>query len=120
MIAEVKLWGAWDILQELYRWNDNADFASALAFVERISKRLTGSGSPLLGAVGKAYWHWRVEIANGFARTQSGRRFSNGIAEGLNNQIKSLKKISNGCLSFDRFRKRILLILTYSKGNGKP
>ena len=26
-----------------------------------------------------------------------------------------LKKISNGCLSFDRFRWRVLLILTYSK-----
>ena len=83
--------------------------------MERISKRLTGSGSPLLEAVGKAYWHWRVEIANGFARTQAGRRFSNGVAEGLNNRIKTLKKISNGCLNFERFRKRVLLTMTYSR-----
>ncbi len=108
------LWDGWAILQELLRWNSNADFDSAIAFVERISNRLIGTGNPRLEAVGRSYHHWRVEIANGFARTQSGRRFSNGVAEGLNNRIKTLKKISNGCLNFDRFRKRVLLILTYS------
>ena len=113
------LWDAWDILQELYRWNRNEDFASALAFVERIAGRLESSGSPLLSKVGATYRRWRVEIANGFARTQTGRRFSNGVAEGLNNRIKTLKKISNGCLSFDRFRRRVLLILTYSKPETK-
>ena len=113
------LWDAWDVLQELYRWHDNADFASALAFVERVSRKLVGSGSPLLESVGRTYWHWRVEIANGFARTQTGRRFSNGVAEGLNNRIKTLKKISNGCLNFERFRKRVLLIMTYAGKGGK-
>lgn len=108
------LWEGWSVLQELLRWHSNADFDSALAFVERIAGRLRDSGSPLLEAVGRSYSHWRVEIANGFARTQSGRRFSNGVAEGLNNRIKTLKKISNGCLNFDRFRRRALLILTYS------
>ena len=112
------LWDGWDILQELYRWNDASDFDSALSFVERISGRLIGSGSPLLETVGRTYRHWRVEIANGLARTQSGRRFSNGVAEGLNNRIKTLKKISNGCLNFERFRKRVLLIMTYSKKDG--
>lgn len=109
------LWDGWSILQELLRWHSNADFDSALAFVERIAGRLRNSGSPILETVGRSYSHWKVEIANGFARTQSGRRFSNGIAEGLNNRIKTLKKISNGCLNFERFRKRVLLIMTYSK-----
>ncbi len=109
------LWDGWSILQEVLRWNSNSDFDSALAFVERVSRRLVSSGSPLLETVGRSYAHWKVEIANGFARTQSGRRFSNGIAEGLNNRVKTLKKISNGCLNFERFRKRVLLILTYSR-----
>ena len=109
------LWEGYDILQELYKWNANEDFASALAFVERIAGRLHLSGSPLLQEVARSYRHWRVEIANGLARTQTGHRFSNGVAEGLNNRIKTLKKISNGCLNFERFRKRVLLIMTYSK-----
>ena len=113
------LWDGWDVLQELYRWHDNRDFDSALAFVERLARKLAGTGSPLLEAVGRSYWHWRVEIANGFARTQTGRRFSNGVAEGLNNRIKTLKKISNGCLNFERFRKRVLLAMTYSKAERK-
>ena len=37
------------------------------------------------------------------------------LGEGLNNRIKTLKKVSNGCLNFERFRKRDLLIMTYSK-----
>jgi transposase len=56
-----------------------------------------------------------VEIASGLARNQSGEHFSNGVAEGLNNQIKTIKKLANGYDNFGRFRKRVLLALTYSK-----
>jgi len=45
--------------------------------------------------------------------------FSRGGA-GLNNGIKTRKKISNGCPNFERFRKRVLLIMTYSKERRGP
>ena len=99
----------------LYRWHVYPTWTDAAAFVDRISAKLLGSASPLLQSVGRSYGKWRAQIANGLAANQLGVRLSNGIAEGLNNQIKTLKKVANGCTNFERFRKRVLLSLTYSK-----
>ena len=110
------LWDAWSILQELYDWDLYDSFTEALAFVERISKRLTSSPSELLKGVGRTYWKWRVEIANGLIRREGGKHFHNGVAESLNKEIKRLKTLSNGCVIFPRFRKRVLLILNKKKG----
>jgi transposase len=109
------LWDGYDILQELLSYREYDTFTEAIAFVERISGRLQSCPSELLKTVGRSYWHWRVEIASGLARNQSGEHFSNGVAEGLNNQIKTIKKLANGYDNFGRFRKRVLLALTYSK-----
>ena len=40
-----------------------------------------------------------------------GKRYSNGPAEGLNNAIKVLIKDANGYRNFERFRKRVLIVL---------
>lgn len=109
------LWEAWSSLQEMLTWRVYDTWTEAAEFVERIASRLAGSGSPLLESVGRSFGKWKAQIANGLARNQLGRRLSNGIAECLNNQIKTIKKVSNGCLNFERFRKRVLLCLTYSK-----
>ncbi len=58
---------------------------------------------------------WHVEITNGMAANDEGKRFSNSVAEGLNSRTKTLKKISNGCLSLSSLRKRVLPIMTYRK-----
>jgi transposase len=87
------LWDGYDILQELLSYREYDTFTEAIAFVERISGRLQSCPSELLKTVGRSYWHWRVEIASGLARNQSGEHFSNGVAEGLNNQIKTIKKV---------------------------
>ncbi len=109
------LWEAWSSLQEVLTWNVYGTWMEAAEFVERVASRLIGSGSPLLGKVGQSHRKWKAQIANGLSTNQGGRRLSNGIAECLNNQIKTIKKISNGCLNFERFRKRVLLILTYAR-----
>ena len=110
-----QLWEAWSSLQEILAWNRYSTWTEAADFVERVASRLIGSGSPLLEKVGQSYRKWKAQIANGLSTNQGGRRLSNGIAECLNNQIKTIKKISNGCVNFGRFRKRVLLVLTYSK-----
>ena len=106
-----KLWDGWSILQELYGWNKYDTFTEAQRFIERIAKRLLETSSDLLRSVGRTFWKWRIEIANGLVRRGGGIRFHNCVAEGLNEEIKKLKGISNGCVCFARFRKRILLIL---------
>ncbi len=109
------LWDGWSILQELYDWHDCRTFTEASDFVERIASKLLNASSEDLRKVGRTYRKWKAEIANSLAGNQTGKRFSNAIAEERNKDAKTLKTISNGCLNFSRFRKRALLILTYSK-----
>ncbi len=109
------LWTGYNILQELFRYTDYWTFEEALNFVLRISNRLENSDSILLKTVGKTYHKWRFEIANGFAKNQAHIHYTNAIAEGINNQIKTVIKSAYGYHNFERFRKRVMLILTYGK-----
>jgi transposase len=66
--------------------------------------------------VANTYHKWRNEIANAITvRNIDGKRYSNGPAEGLNYAIKTLIKDANGYKNFERFRKRVLLILGKKK-----
>lgn len=58
-----------------------------------------------LKEVAKTYSHWSYEIKNSFEVP-----YSNGIIEGFNNKIKTLKRIAFGFRNFKRFRTRILLL----------
>ena len=109
------LWTGYNILQELLHYSSYSTFEEALNFVLRIAKRLEETNSDLLKAVGKTYRKWRVEIANGFAKNQARVHYTNAIAEGINNQIKTIIKSAYGYHNFERFRKRVMLMLTYSK-----
>jgi transposase len=109
------LWEAHSCLQEFLSYDRYPDYGSALAFVERMAKKLQGSGNDLLRAVGSTYRRWRYEIASGLASNQNGGRITNGIAEAINNHIKTSIKSAYGYRNFERFRKRVMLIVTYSK-----
>lgn len=65
--------------------------------------------------VGQTYYKWRVGIATALAKNQFNLNLSNGIAEGLNNQLKTILKSAYGYQNFSRFRIRVLLILKYAK-----
>ena len=56
--------------------------------------------------------NWQTEILNTFEYP-----YSNGFAEGCNNQIKVLKRTGYGYRNFNRFRKRILHIFSYRSRN---
>lgn len=109
------LWEAENRLQELLHYQRYATFDEALRFVERVAKSLTDSPCEILKSVGRTYRHWRAEIANGLATSQNGARITNGIAEAINNVIKTIIKSAYGYRNFERFRKRVMLIVTYSK-----
>lgn len=107
------LWDGWMCLQELYRYTDKYAYEEAVNFINWISDKLLKSNNELLKAVGRTYHHWRFEIANGFNKRQTEIRYTNGIAEGLNNQLKTIIKSAYGYHNFERFRKRSMLIMTY-------
>ena len=106
---------AYNILQDLYRYDQKINFKEALEFVEFIAKRLADSGNDVLDSVGKTYRKWKVGIANGLARSQNHTKLTNAVAESLNNQLKTIIKSAYGYHNFKRFRNRALLIVTYGK-----
>lgn len=107
------LWDGWMCLQELFRYTDMYTYDEATNFVIWISEKLLKTNNELLKSVGKTYHKWRYEIANGFNKKQTKIRYTNAIAEGLNNQLKTIIKSAYGYHNFNRFRKRAMLIMTY-------
>lgn len=57
------------------------------------------------------YQNWIPSIAQALSPNSLNLNLSNGIAEGFNNKIKTIIKISYGYSDFVRFRKRALIIL---------
>ena len=84
-----------------------------MKFMERIIAKLTSSGNDLLCKVAETYDRWKAGIINGLARNQTGKRFSNAIAENNNTHIQRVIDVAYGYRNFKRFRARIMLILTY-------
>lgn len=109
-------WDAYQCLQDFYEYWRCRNFDQAILWIERIVKQFKDTGDDGLIKVANTYWKWRVEIANAITiRNESGNRYSNGPAEGLNNGIKTIIKDGNGYRNLDRLRKRILLILRKGK-----
>ena len=67
----------------------------------------------LLEKVADSYKKWEVGIIHGLAKNQTGRRFSNAIAENNNSHIQKVIDVAYGYRNFRRFRARVMLILTY-------
>ncbi len=116
VLKDKDLLEGYNILQDLYHYNQKQyTFSEALLFVESFAERLTSTGNEILSSVGYTYRKWVVEIANGLAKSQTGKHYANGIAENINNHLKTIIKLSYGYHNFERFRKRAMMIVTYRK-----
>lgn len=109
------LYLAYNTLQDLFRYELKFTYDEALRFIERIRDNLIFSSNELLKATGRSFHKWRFEIANAFSIKHNNIRYTNAIAESINNQIKTITKAAYGYKDFTRFRKRVLLTLTYGK-----
>ncbi len=106
-------WDGYVVLQELLHYDKYETFTEASKFIERIIAKLNSSGDELLMKVAASYQKWKVGIAVGLAKNQTGKRFSNAIAENNNSHIQRVIDVAYGYRNFKRFRARIMLILTY-------
>lgn len=106
-------WDGYNILQELLHYDLYETYSEANKFISRIIAKLNSSGDELLERVAMTYQKWRVGIINGLARNQTGRRFSNAVAENNNSHIQKVINIAYGYRNFKRFRARIMLLLSY-------
>lgn len=112
---DINLWHAHSILQEMLEYDTYFTYEEALNFILRIINKLELTSSELLHKVAKTFHEYRYEIANGLNKKSRTFKYSNSIAENINNHIKTLIKISYGYKNFQRFRKRMLLISSNSK-----
>jgi len=85
-------------------------FQEAWTFICHIAERPTVSGNGILKKAGRSYREWTAEIANGTARNQTGRRYTNSIGESDSNHLKTIIKTAYGYRNFERFRKRAQII----------
>ena len=106
-------WDGYNVLQELLHYDKYETFTEADKFMNRIIAKLNSSGDELLGKVANTYQKWKVGIINGLARNQTGRRFSNAVAENNNSHIQRIINVAYGYENFKRFRARVMLILSY-------
>ena len=111
----IDLFTAYNTLQDFLRYDLKFTYDEALLLIQRIANNLRSTDSPLLHKVGDSYQKWRFEIASAFSYTQNKIRYTNSIAENINNQIKTITKAAYGYTNFDRFRKRVMLVITYKK-----
>lgn len=108
-------WDAYHILQELIHYDKYDNYTLANKFILRIIAKLNSSGDELLEKVANTYSKWIVGIVNGLAKNQTGKRFSNSIAENNNSHIQKIINVSYGYRNFKRFRARVMLISSYKK-----
>ena len=110
-----RFWTGYLALQDLLHLSYYSTFDESLTFIEHLSNKLINSDSELLKKVGDTFHKWRYEIANAFTKNAKQKKYSNAIAECINNQLKTIIKSAYGYHNFERFRKRAMLIITYSK-----
>ena len=113
-------WDGYSALQELLHYDKYETWTESFKFMDRIINKLILSGDELLTKVAESYKRWRIGIINGLARNQTGRRYSNAIAENNNSHIQRVINVSYGYRNFRRFRARIMLILSYKRGKVMP
>ena len=109
-------WDAYACLQDFYEYYRCRSYDQAIKHIEKSINQLKRTEDEGLVRIANTYSKWKNEIANAItARNEKGKRYSNGPAEGLNNAIKTLIKDANGYRNFERFRKRVLLVLGKKK-----
>lgn len=106
-------WDGYNVLQELLHYDKYETWSEAESFMNRIIAKLNSSGDELLMKVAETYKRWKIGIINGLAKNQTGKRFSNAIAENNNSHIQKVIDVAYGCGNFKRFRARVMLILAY-------
>lgn len=116
LLLDNRLLETYNALQDLYHYKEDFySFNEAYDFINHLSNRLSLIDDDGIKAVSNTYRKWSGEIASALSKSQTGRRYTNGIAEAINNQLKTIIKSAYGYHNFERFRKRAMMIITYKR-----
>ena len=95
---------AYSIIQNLFELTDEKDPDMKVSLFKEFMTYASNCNLPEFNKHLDTYFKWHKYIVNSFYTD-----YSNGITEGLNTKIKTLKRISFGFRSFKNFRLRILM-----------
>jgi len=95
---------AYSIKENLYEVNDEKDISKKKELFNEWIKYSRGCDLEEFNGHIETFIKWYKYIVNSF-----NTRYTNGITEGLNTKIKTLKRISYGFRNFKNFRLRILV-----------
>lgn len=95
---------AHSIVQKLFEVIDEKDPDTKVTLFKEFMTYASNCNLPEFNKHLDTYFKWHKYIINSFYTS-----YSNGITEGLNTKIKTLKRISFGFRSFPNFRLRILM-----------
>lgn len=111
---------AYSCLQEMYEYTKFSTFEEGERHLNRIINLLRIDNDEDLNRVAFTYEKNKIGIINCLDKKTRSFRYSTGISECINNHIRTLIKVCYGCINFDRFRKRILLISRFNETKRKP
>ena len=115
-----KFYHAYQCLQEMYEYTRFSTYEEGERHLNRIIDLLKVDMDKDLIRVAETYEKYKVGIINCLDKKSRGFRYTTGIAECVNNHIKTIIKMCYGCMNFERFRKRVLLISRHNKMERKP
>ena len=88
---------------------DKVTYDWAEDFLKNTISIFAVSGIKEFEDVANTFTNWQREIINSFIVTPDGYYLTNGPIEGMNNKVKTIKKLSYGVTNFNHLRLRILL-----------
>ena len=95
---------AYSIIQNLFELTDEKNPEKKLMLFKEFITYVSKCDLPEFNKHLDTYFKWHKYIVNSFST-----EYNNGITEGLNTKIKTLKRISFGFRNFKNFRLRILM-----------
>ena len=115
-----KFYRAYKCLQEMYEYTRFSTYEEGERHLDRIINLLQIDQDEELCRVADTYKKNKVGIINCLDKKTRSFRYTTGIAENINNHIKTLIKICYGCINFERFRKRVLILSRYNEMKRTP
>ena len=100
---------AYTIGHNFLRALDKVTVDRAAEFLKNTISIFAVSGIKEFHEVADTFTNWQLEILNSFIVTPDGYHLTNGPIEGMNNKVKTIKKLSYGVTNFNHLRLRILL-----------
>lgn len=88
---------------------DKITFKKSVEFLKATISNFQASGIKQFLDVADTFTNWKTEIINSFIITPDGFSLTNGPIEGMNNKVKTIKKLSYGVTNFNHLRLRILI-----------